>query len=1189
MTGLTALDRRHGRAPKNFVEHLQALAQTRPDEVWLTAAGESNGEPVERALTYAALDRRTRALAARLQQHWPPGERALIMLDNDEHYAVSLLACFYAGLIAVPVFPPESLRPQHLARLLGIAADCQAACVLTSSVFLSLMDSAKERFLQIEAIAVDTVESSLAESWRAFAPADSDVAFLQYTSGSTSAPKGVMVTHGNLMANECAIRERMEIGAQDKFVSWAPLYHDMGLIGGLLQPLYSGVPLVLASPRYFLERPVRWLQLISRHRATVSGGPDFSYRLCTERVTDAQMAGLDLACWRLAYTGAEPVRADTELAFCKRFAQVGLSAQAVYACYGLAEATLFITGGRCGDGMVANGFGPAQLAQGLAHCTSSIDGVHAQLVACGTAVPGHAIAIVEPVSHANLDPGQVGEIWAEGPSICAGYWGKPEETAATFVERDGHRWLRTGDLGFLHQDQLYVTGRIKDLIIVRGHNVYPQDIERAIETEVEAVRKGRVAAFAVSGPEGESIGVAAEVSRSLQKLVPPQTLAEALSAAVSDVAGQGLSVVVLLNPGALPKTSSGKLQRKACKAGWQERTLDAYAIWEHGKVLQGRESARQKPEALSSTEQALADLWKEVLPWPAEQAMARDTHFFTSGGNSLLAVQAALRVSERWGIEFSLRDLFDHPRLDDCAATVQARQPLTAGSALQFSPTPLSAERRAQPLALSAAQSRQWFLWQLAPRSSAYHVAAAVKLQGTHLPEETLQTAADSLSARHASLRTVFCPGADGLPYQCIQQSLPIELQVADLRGIPTGEQSLQTGERTLQWKTEPFDLEQGPLWRLAMIRLADTSQIVVLVLHHIVSDAASMQQLLDELANHCVTKLTGSALPPVEEDELQCVDYAVSHRMWLDQGEGGRQLAWWRDQLGDVHPMLALQTDRPRQPQGPYRAARHRFALPAGLLAALRRRGETHGASLFTVLLAGLQALAHRYSGLEDIRIGVPVAGRNRRGAQGLVGLLVNTLVLRNGVQSDLALDRLLAKARDVTLRAQEHQDLPFDQLVEALKPERNAGQNPLFQWLFNHVFEDYRGMERLPGATVQEHPLPEGEAQFEWVLEARERHDGEVSLAIIYAAELFEAQTMERMAGHYIALLQALADHPDQLVGEVPLLGQAEQGQLAAWGDNRQGHGAPVPVHELFERQALAQPQAPALVFGEEHLSYG
>ncbi|MGJ7583320.1 AMP-binding protein, partial [Variovorax sp. RHLX14] len=385
----------------------------------------------------------------------------------------------------------------------------------------------------------------------------------------------------------------MGIGPDDKFVSWAPLYHDMGLIGGLMQPLYSGIPLVLTSPRYFLESPVRWLELISRHRATLSGGPDFAYRLCLDRVKGARLAGLDLSTWRVAYTGAEPVRADTETEFIERFAPAGFGPDAVYACYGLAEATLFVTGGQRGAGLVARTFSADALARG-----EGVEGTQgAMLVGCGAAPDGHDVRITDPDSLAALDVGRVGEIWASGPSICAGYWGKERETRETFAMHEGQRWLRTGDLGFMHDGQLYVTGRIKDLIIVRGHNIYPQDIERTVEAEIEAVRKGRVAAFAVSGPDGEGIGVAAEVSRSMQKLVPPHLLVDALGAAVSEVFGEAPAAVVLLNPGALPKTSSGKLQRQACRAGLAARSLDAYAIHEHGVFTHGGSGASIPAEA----------------------------------------------------------------------------------------------------------------------------------------------------------------------------------------------------------------------------------------------------------------------------------------------------------------------------------------------------------------------------------------------------------------------------------------------------------------------------------------------------------------------------------------------------------------------------------------------------------------
>ena len=289
---------------RSYVEHLSRLARERPSDralIVVNAQGETT-------LDYATLERRSRALASELQQRFPAGERALILLDNDEHYVVAFFACLYAGVIAVPVFPPESAKQQHLARLLAIAADSQAACVLTSTTIIDVVASASEGFGSAELIPVDAVDESRAEHWIEHHPKRGDIAFLQYTSGSTATPKGVMVSHGNLMANERAIETGFSIGADDVFVSWLPLYHDMGLIGGLLQPIYRGIPAVLMSPTFFLQRPVRWLEAISRHRGTISGGPDFAYRLCLERIRDEQLETLDLSSWRVAFSGAEPVR-----------------------------------------------------------------------------------------------------------------------------------------------------------------------------------------------------------------------------------------------------------------------------------------------------------------------------------------------------------------------------------------------------------------------------------------------------------------------------------------------------------------------------------------------------------------------------------------------------------------------------------------------------------------------------------------------------------------------------------------------------------------------------------------------------------------------------------------------------------------------------------------------------------------
>ncbi|MFN3984814.1 MAG: AMP-binding protein, partial [Rhodocyclaceae bacterium] len=1175
--------------PTSLVGHLCALAAERPSDVALMVVGERNGVAVDTPVSYAELDRRVRALAAQLQQRFDMGERALLLLDNDDHYVVAFLACLYAGLIAVPVFPPESARPQHLARLAGIAQDAQARCVLTVGVILDMLGTAIDGFSGCEAIAVDGIDFHCADDWRPHWPSADELAFLQYTSGSTSAPKGVMVSHGSLMANERAIEETISIRPDDVFVSWLPLYHDMGLIGGLLQPLHRGVPVALMTPRFFLERPIRWLEAITRHRASVSGGPDFAYRLCLERVKDTQVAQLDLSSWRVAFSGAEPVRHDTLRAFVDRFAPAGFACEAVYPCYGLAEATLLVTGGIRGQGMVTRAFSPAAMAQGRAQADA--DG--SILVGCGRAPATHQVEIVDPTTLMSLAEGEVGEIWANGPSIAQGYWRRPEESALSFVERDGRRWLRTGDLGFVHQGELFITGRLKDLIILRGQNVYPQDIERAIEAEVEAVRKGRVAAFAVPLPEGgEGVGVAVEVSRGLQKLVPVETLVEALSQATVTVCNEPVAVAVLLNPGALPKTSSGKLQRGACRQGWCEHSLDAYGIYEYGRFVLG---GQMRPNGVASTqpeldalEAALAEVWRAVLKH--DNLPAREAHFFVGGGNSLAAVELAARISERWEVDFPVRSVFEQPRFADLAG--QLRTFLGQGTRKPKVVIPvLPPERRTEPLPLSAAQRRQWFLWQLDPQSTAYHVQGALRIAGA-LDAEAMCEAVAELARRHESLRTVFRARTDGDVEQIVQPDGSLDLQFIDLREAATDDREVRAVEALRTLNAQPFDLTRGPLARAALVRLGEQTHVLALAMHHIISDGASMQVIVDELAALYTARLGGERGGALPLPAIQYADYAAWQHAHPDKEAHERQLAYWRKQLevapGEAQPVLALPTDHPRQPVARYRAAQHRFELPADLLVGLRRQAETHGATLFMVLLSAFQALLYRYTGQRDIRVGVPVANRPQTELQGVVGFFVNTLVLRNVLDGRMSLEQVLSRARDAALEGQAHQGLPFEQLVEALQPERSLSHSPLFQVMFNHLQEDYGFFARQTGLAVAEQALPEQAAQYELTMGCSESRDGRVRVMFSYAKELFEPETIERMVGHYVAVLQALAERPQVAVGEIELMSVGEHQQLARWGVNAQRYPEVKPVHRLIERRVQGHPDAVALIFGDETLSY-
>ena len=1170
-----------GHPEGNFVEHLRALATQRPaDTALITARTDGQGQVRDTHIDYAGLDRRIRALAALLQQRFAKGERALLLLDNDDHYVVGFFACLYAGLIAVPAFPPESARPQHLARLIGMAVDAQACCLLATADTVAMVGDGFDAFAGASPIAIYGMEEcSGAEGWAPHAPAGTDIAFLQYTSGSTSAPKGVMISHANLWANECAIEQGLGVRSDDVFVTWLPLFHDMGLIGGLLQAIHRGVPVVLMTPTAFLERPIRWLEAVSRHRGTISGGPDFAYRLCLERIKPSQLQALDLSRWRLAFSGAEPVRHQTLQDFIARFAPAGFAAEALYPCYGLAEATLFVAGRPSGSGMQATTFSVAGLGQGRGIATEQ----GSTLVSCGRPADLHGIEIVDPESMSPLAPGQVGEIWAHGPSIGCGYWGKPEESAQTFLHRDGKRWLRTGDLGFLHAGELYVAGRRKDLIIVRGHNLYPQDIERAVETEVDAVRKGRVAAFAVEGPDGESIGIAAEVSRSMQRLVAPAALVEALAIATSELCGQAPSVVVLLQPGGLPRTSSGKLQRAACRTGWREGTLDAYAIHAKGRFVLGGSATAAAPASLpdDGVEAALASIWQVVLQREGPGSLARDAHFFASGGSSLSSVQAAARIADHFGIDFAARQLFETPRLADCAAQIRR---LVAQGTRSLAPklVALPQERRTQPLPLSHGQNRQWFLWHLDPQGSAYHVNVALRLRGA-VDARALRAAFEALIARHESLRTLFHAASDGKPMQTVSAQGTLDMVQMDLR--ESG--AIDIDDVVGRFCAPPFDLTQGPLLRAALIRVDDTQQVLVMTMHHIVSDGASLQILVDELAALYRAHAAGGAqaLPPLA---AQYVDFTAWHNTLLDAGERDRQLAYWTQQLGGDQPVLALPSDRPRKAVAGYRAAQHTFELPPLLVADLRRLAQTQGATLFMALLAGFQALLHRHTGQQDIRVGMPVANRPRVETEGIVGFFVNTQVLRSVVDGRLGLEALLAQVRAAVLGAQAHQDLPFDELVAALQPERSTSHSPLFQILFNHLHEDHRAWQQLPDLAAQVLPIAPQAAQFELSVEVRETLGQGVHVTLVYAAELFDASTMARLARHYLRMLEALAHSPQCAVGDVELLSHEEEAELRGWSRNDQELPGGDIVHHLFERQAALHPEATALLFGGTALSY-
>ncbi|NET35008.1 MAG: AMP-binding protein [Cyanothece sp. SIO1E1] len=546
-----------------------------------------DGEMDEVPLTYGELDQKARAIGALLHHLQMGGKRVVLLYPAGLEYIAAFFGCLYAGAIAVPAYPPRPNR--SIARLQAVLKDAQAKIALTTTTIQSNLEKRFADYPELQALhwvtTNDLNQDELALGWQAPLVNPHTLALLQYTSGSTAAPKGVMLTHDNLLYNSALINQGFEDTAQSQGVSWLPPYHDMGLIGGVLQPLYVGAPTTLMAPVAFLQKPFRWLQAISRYRATTSGGPNFAYELCLRKTTPEQRATLDLSPWRLAFSGAEPIHHETLKEFVTAFGPQGFQWESFYPCYGLAEATLFVTGGQKAAQPFIYTINSAALEQNRAVAIAEGTEASRPLVGCGQPWHHQAVLIVDPITHLECPVDGIGEIWvANSRGIAQGYWQRAEATQETFhaylADTDKGPFMRTGDLGFMQAGQLFVTGRLKDLIVIRGRNHYPKDIELTVEQSHPALRPSCGAAFSIEIDGQEQLVVVQEVERSHLRNLDVDGVTTAIRRAISEQHELQLYALVLLKTGSIPKTSSGKIQRHACYAGFLDQSLVSVHLWQ---------------------------------------------------------------------------------------------------------------------------------------------------------------------------------------------------------------------------------------------------------------------------------------------------------------------------------------------------------------------------------------------------------------------------------------------------------------------------------------------------------------------------------------------------------------------------------------------------------------------------------
>ena len=558
-----------------------------PADAFRVLPEEGNADPAEGAAwSWGELAARARGVAGELARgEVGPGARVLLAYGGGLDFVAALYGCLHLGAVPVPVSPPR--RREALSRWAHVSRDAGAAAILAAPVLV-------ERFRPMFEGVGPCLAPEAADPARPFAPrADDpvawrpgpdDLALLQYTSGSTGAPRGVAISHRALMANLEQIRGVFGAGSADRMISWLPPYHDMGLISATLAPVHAGFPVALVAPAAFLRDPMRFLELAGRLGATGLGGPNFAWEHCLRHATPEALARIDLSVLRIAFCGAEPIRADTLRRFHAAFAPRGFAWSSWLCCYGMAEATLLVSGDRRGEGPTLFGVAPDALA---AHRVTP--GAGAEIVASGRPAAGIDLAIVDPATGARLASDRVGEVWMRGPNLARGYWGQPEATARDFDQTlDGTGgWMRSGDLGFLREGRLFVAGRIKDLIVIRGRNHYPQDIEATLARAHPDLAPGRAAAVAFEEAGEERLGVACELSRAGARAPDAPAIFAAIRAALGEAHGLQPGRIALLRPGALPMTPSGKPQCFACRAGLAQDSLPALALWRAAHTPRG--------------------------------------------------------------------------------------------------------------------------------------------------------------------------------------------------------------------------------------------------------------------------------------------------------------------------------------------------------------------------------------------------------------------------------------------------------------------------------------------------------------------------------------------------------------------------------------------------------------------------
>ncbi len=1103
-------------------------------------------------LTYQELNSRANQLAHHLQALGvKPDMLVGVCVDRSVSMVVGMLGILKAGGAYVPLDPG---LPQE--RLKFMLSDSQVSVLLTTEKLSARLPESEAQVICLDTdwdlISTRSAENAVSNLWT------DNLVYVIYTSGSTGQPKGVMISHRSLCNQLCWRQTTFKLTAQDKVLQTISLSFDPS-VWQIFWPLLFGAQLILASPGGHQDTAYL-VKMIATEAITVIGLVPSILRVLLEEKGFENCTSL-----RHVTCGGEALPVELTL----RFHAVLSKENILHNCYGPTEAAIDAAAWTCKQGTL-NKIAP--IGRPIANTQIYILDEDLQPVPVGVSGELHIGGVGLARGYLNR-PQLTSEKFIRNPffksdeetfrrNVCTGY---ELELNSSIQNYSSERLYKTGDLGrYMSDGNIEFLGRIDHQVKIRGFRIELGEIE-AVLAEHPAIKQSLI--IAREDVPGDKRLVAYVVANESQVLTSSE-----LRLFLQDLLPEYMVPAAFVFLSALPLNPNGKVDRHALPVPDSSSFI--------------RSECFVAPRTW--TEDVLVAIWEQVL---GLEHIGIHDNFFTLGGHSLLATQVISRVRETLCVDLPLRCMFELPTVAELAsraiATRHSESVVTNGSPLQVSEIErLSATEN---LELSFAQARLWFIAQLQPESPAYNLSVAYRLAGD-LDIIALEQSLCEIVQRHSALRTSFAE-VNGQPTQVITTAPTVLLPIVDLGDLPVAEREESAKGLATEFAGQPFDLATGPLWRVQLLRLTSVDHLLLVTIHHIVFDDWSLNIFLRELAALYEAFSTGKP-SPLTELPIQYADFAHWQRQWL-QGVGDlglspleSQLNYWKHQLASSPKILELPTDRPRLPVMTYSGARQYLELPKSLSEALKALSQRFGVTLYMTLLAAFKILLYRYSGQSDIIVGSPIANRNRAETEDLIGFFVNTLVLRTDLGGNPSVQELLSRIREVALGGYDHQDLPFEKLVEELHPERSLSYHPLFQVMF--VFQNTpEGQLELPGLTLSPWSVESKVTKFDLTLELEETTSG-LKGCFDYSTDLFDSATIIRMVEHFQTLLEGIVANPDQRVTELPLLTSQQRHQLLFEWNNTTSVYATQFIHQLFEEQVERTPDAVAVVFENQQLTY-